>query len=77
MAVVARFGAFTFDSGRRQLTRGDHAVHLTPKAFDLLELLYRLDSPIAFPMKSLTGSFRFLIEPVRDRRALKKDDWLL
>jgi DNA-binding winged helix-turn-helix (wHTH) protein len=39
MAVVAQFGAFTLDSGRRQLTRGDLAVHLTPKAFDLLELL--------------------------------------
>jgi DNA-binding winged helix-turn-helix (wHTH) protein len=39
MAVVARFGAFTFDSGQRQLTRGDRAIHLTPKAFDLLALL--------------------------------------
>jgi DNA-binding winged helix-turn-helix (wHTH) protein len=39
MGVVARFREFTFDSGRRQLSRGDHAIHLTPKAFDLLALL--------------------------------------
>lgn len=39
MAVVAQFGAFTFDSGQRQLSRGDHAIHLTPKAFDLLALI--------------------------------------
>ena len=37
--MVARFGEFTFDSGRRQLSRGDLAIHLTPKAFDLLALL--------------------------------------
>jgi DNA-binding winged helix-turn-helix (wHTH) protein len=34
-----RFGAFTFDSGRRQLFRGDTDVHLSPKAFELLRIL--------------------------------------
>ena len=33
------FGPFTFDSNTRQLLRGGRAVHLSPKAFDLLELL--------------------------------------
>jgi DNA-binding winged helix-turn-helix (wHTH) protein len=37
--VIARFGEFTLDSGRRQLLRDDREVHLTPKAFDLLTLL--------------------------------------
>ncbi len=34
-----RFGDVTFDSGRRALFRGPRRVHLTPKAFRLLELL--------------------------------------
>jgi DNA-binding winged helix-turn-helix (wHTH) protein len=34
-----RFGAFTFDSGSRQLFRGDTAIHLSPKAFELLKML--------------------------------------
>lgn len=37
--LVARFGAFTLDEGRRWLARGETAIHLTPKAFDLLRLL--------------------------------------
>jgi DNA-binding winged helix-turn-helix (wHTH) protein len=37
--VTARFGPFVLDSERRQLTRDDVAIHLTPKAFDLLLLL--------------------------------------
>jgi DNA-binding winged helix-turn-helix (wHTH) protein len=38
--VTARFGVFTLDSGRRQLSRdGGDLLHLTPKAFDLLALL--------------------------------------
>jgi DNA-binding winged helix-turn-helix (wHTH) protein len=37
--MVARFGAFSFDSERRQLTRERDEIHLTPKAFDLLALL--------------------------------------
>jgi DNA-binding winged helix-turn-helix (wHTH) protein len=37
--VTVRFGAFAFDSERRQLTRDDQGIHLTPKAFDLLSLL--------------------------------------
>ena len=34
-----RFGSFCLDLPRRQLVRGAEAVHLTPKAFDLLALL--------------------------------------
>jgi DNA-binding winged helix-turn-helix (wHTH) protein len=34
-----RFGDVTFDSGRRALFRGPRQVHLSPKAFRLLELL--------------------------------------
>jgi DNA-binding winged helix-turn-helix (wHTH) protein len=37
--VTLRFGAFALDSDRRQLTRDDVEIHLTPKAFDLLALL--------------------------------------
>jgi DNA-binding winged helix-turn-helix (wHTH) protein len=34
-----RFGSFVLDSEARQLERGGHPVHLTPKALELLELL--------------------------------------
>ena len=37
--MTTRFGPFVLDAGRRQLLRREHAVHLTPKAFDLLVLL--------------------------------------
>lgn len=33
------FGQFTFDSGTRELREDGAAVHLSPKAFDLLQLL--------------------------------------
>jgi DNA-binding winged helix-turn-helix (wHTH) protein len=33
------FGPFTFDSGTRELREDGAAVHLSPKAFDLLQLL--------------------------------------
>jgi DNA-binding winged helix-turn-helix (wHTH) protein len=33
------FGPFTLDSGTRQLLRGAQPLHLSPKAFDLLQLL--------------------------------------
>jgi DNA-binding winged helix-turn-helix (wHTH) protein len=36
---MARFGSFELDSGQRQLLRDGQAIHLTPKAFDLLCLL--------------------------------------
>jgi DNA-binding winged helix-turn-helix (wHTH) protein len=36
---MARFGAFELDGLRRQLRRAGQAIHLTPKAFDLLKLL--------------------------------------
>lgn len=34
-----RFGEFLFDAETRQLTRAGRAVHLAPKAFDLLAIL--------------------------------------
>ena len=34
-----RFGEFTFDRDQRLLLRGNEAVHLTPKAMNLLEVL--------------------------------------
>jgi DNA-binding winged helix-turn-helix (wHTH) protein len=34
-----RFGAFVLDEEARQVERGGHPVHLTPKALELLELL--------------------------------------
>lgn len=37
--MVLRFGPFALDVPRRLLTRDGHAVHLTPKAFDVLTLL--------------------------------------
>jgi DNA-binding winged helix-turn-helix (wHTH) protein len=39
--VVVHFGDFAVDSGRRELLRGAQAVHLGPKAFELLELLLK------------------------------------
>ena len=37
--MPTRFGEFVLDPQRRQLFRGEEAVHLTPKAFELLGLL--------------------------------------
>jgi DNA-binding winged helix-turn-helix (wHTH) protein len=37
----ASFGRFVFDSDTRQLFRGDDSVPISPKAFDLLDLLLR------------------------------------
>ncbi len=34
-----RFGECTFDATRREVRRGDGSVHLSPHAFDLLQLL--------------------------------------
>ena len=34
-----RFGAFTLDAGARELLRAGGGVHLSPKAFDVLEIL--------------------------------------
>lgn len=39
--MIATFGRFTLDSGRRLLLDGDRQVTVPPKAFDLLELLIR------------------------------------
>ncbi|HEX7798052.1 MAG TPA: FHA domain-containing protein [Vicinamibacterales bacterium] len=37
--MTIQFGAFTLDDETRQLTRGGRAIHITPKAFELLEAL--------------------------------------
>ena len=37
--MKVRFGPFTLDSGTRELLHGRARVHLSPKAFDLLEIL--------------------------------------
>ena len=39
MQVAMRFADLIFDGGRRRLTRGGDEVHLSPKAFQLLEAL--------------------------------------
>jgi DNA-binding winged helix-turn-helix (wHTH) protein len=39
--VRTLFDTYVFDSGQRSLVRGDEPVHLTPKAFQLLEILLR------------------------------------
>jgi DNA-binding winged helix-turn-helix (wHTH) protein len=39
VAVKLRFGDLTFDGETRQLLRGATEVHLSPKAFDLLQVL--------------------------------------
>ena len=37
--MKVRFGSFEFDTGTRQLLRAGTSVHLSPKAFDLLQIL--------------------------------------
>src|SRR5688500_12561929 len=37
--MKVRFGSFMLDSGARQLLKGRESVHLSPKAFDFLEIL--------------------------------------
>jgi len=39
--LVVRFGPFTLDNAARTVHRGSRALHLSPKAFDLLALLVR------------------------------------
>src|SRR5579863_5730247 len=36
MAIVVRFGPFVLDSQRRELTRDESPIAITPKAFDVL-----------------------------------------
>jgi DNA-binding winged helix-turn-helix (wHTH) protein len=52
---MARFGAFELDSARRQLVRDGTELHLTPKAFDLLELLVAA-APRVVPKRELHAS---------------------
>lgn len=37
--MTLRFGEFVLDRGRRELRRGEDPIHLSPKAFHLLEML--------------------------------------
>ena len=46
--MVVRFGPFTLDESARTVHRGTRALHLSPKAFDLLALLVRRQ-PAAIP----------------------------
>jgi DNA-binding winged helix-turn-helix (wHTH) protein len=46
------FDGFALDADRRQLTRGDRVLHLTPKAFDLLMLLVD-QTPRVVPKREL------------------------
>jgi DNA-binding winged helix-turn-helix (wHTH) protein len=46
------FGPFVLDTGRRQLLRGEDAIHLTPKAFHLLTRLVAA-SPVAVSKEDL------------------------
>ena len=39
--MTARFGPFAVDSDQRRLSRDVDDGHLTPKAFDLLQLLVK------------------------------------
>lgn len=47
-----RFGSFELDTERRQIARDGSAVHLTPKAFDLLRLLVE-NAPRVVPKREL------------------------
>jgi DNA-binding winged helix-turn-helix (wHTH) protein len=53
--MLIRFGECTFDAVRREVRRGADAVHLSPRAFDLLELLIAR-RPRAFSKEELLGA---------------------
>jgi len=75
------FGPFTLDTDTRQLRRGAEERHLTPKAFDLLELLTR-ERPRALPKSTLLETLwpdTFVVEAnlsnlVAELRAALDDD---
>ena len=52
--MKARFGDFEIDSQTRQLTRGDEAIHLSPKAFAVLCALIE-QRPNVVPKADLFG----------------------
>ena len=52
--MIAKFGRFTLDSGRRLLLDGDRVVTVPPKAFDLLELLIRR-APNVVPKETIAS----------------------
>ena len=52
--MIATFGRFTLDSGRRLLLDGERAVTVPPKAFDLLELLIRR-APNVVPKETIAS----------------------
>lgn len=80
--MPVRFGPFTFDLPRRELTRGGTPIHLTPKAFDLLALLVA-EAPRVVPKAELherlwPGTFvadATLVGLIKElRRALEDQD---
>lgn len=80
--VSVHFGAFAFHADRRQLLRDGTAVHLTPKAFDLLALLIERAPAVVAKKEIHTHlwpstfvSDATLVGVVKElRRALKDDD---
>jgi DNA-binding winged helix-turn-helix (wHTH) protein len=50
--VTVRFGPWSLDPGRRQLTRDGTEVHVTPKAFDLLTILVA-EAPCVVPKSAM------------------------
>jgi DNA-binding winged helix-turn-helix (wHTH) protein len=52
VAARLQFDRFTLDTGTRELRAGDSVVHLSPKAFDLLEILVQ-KRPEAVPRAEL------------------------
>ncbi len=79
-----RFGDVTFDSGRRALFRGPQAIHLSPKAFRLLELLLA-KRPDAVPKAEILetvwpdavvneGSLAALVKDLRKALGVGVDD---
>ncbi len=50
--MPANFGDFTLDESRRQLLRGGEAIHLSPKAFQLLSILTH-ETPRAISKRDL------------------------
>ena len=69
-SMQVRFGDFVLDTDTRELLRESRPVHLSPKAFQLLELLVET-RPRALPKDTCTTfsgrTFRRGGEPVKPR----------
>ena len=78
-AMVIQFGAFTLDADRRRLFREGAAVHLTPKAFDLLLLLAaeapRVCPPIDRPSLRENAPMHWLV--LHGRRVARDGEYVI